>query len=354
MRVISWVTVMVYSVVLLAGLYYAVAGISPGGSNLLRLAGFVAGMALLFWIERRNTWHPARWLVARLVVYAGVAALDESGLSRVLFLLLPFVAYLELGPAAGLWLGAACLVALVGGYFIWVPGWYTDASYLSDVLMFAIGLILALTMAAVAVGAMNAQGMIVEMTAEVERTRLARDIHDSLGHDLTAIILQLETAMAFRDRDPEKADQSVAKAYACSRHALDEVRSAVRALRTDQQFDLPKALAELAKDMSVDLKVVGMATGSGQALTTLYRAAQESVTNARRHAQASTVAMTLTFNGYDARLEIVDDGRGFDPSELTEGFGLQGMRERTELIGGQLEVHSQPGEGTRITVTVPA
>ncbi|TCO65790.1 signal transduction histidine kinase [Actinocrispum wychmicini] len=352
---ISVVTAMVYSVVLLAGLYYAVAGLSPGGGDLLRLAGFVAGLVVLYLIERKPRWHPVRWLIVRVVLYAGIAALDESGLSRALFVLVPFVAYLTVGRRAALWLGAACLAALLGGYFIWMPGWYTDANYLSDVLMFAVGLTLALTMAHIAVGALEAQGMVAEMTAEVERTRIARDIHDTLGHHLTAITVQLEMSMAFRDRDPEKADRSVANAYASARRALTDVRSAVRAMHSGDEFDLPAALQELVRDdLYGELKITGAPTAGIKAESTLYRAAQESITNARRHGKATKVSMALTYGADTARLVIADNGCGFDIDDYTEGFGLQAMRERAELIGGHLQIDSKLGKGTQITVTVPA
>ncbi|MET0133616.1 MAG: sensor histidine kinase [Kibdelosporangium sp.] len=353
MRVIPWVTALVYSVVLLAGLYYAFAGLAADGDP-LRLAGFVTGIVLLFAVERIPVRHPAVALVARLVLFAGVAALDESGLSRTLFLLVPFLAYLEIGRAAGLWLGGVSVVLLVGGYLIWVPGWYTDAIYVSDVLMLCVGLILALAMAAVATQARNTRSQLAEMSVAMERTRLARDIHDSLGHHLTAIAVQLEKSVAFRDRDPTTADKAVADARTSARRALADVRSSVHALRDDvTPFDLPQALADLAQDSSAQLTVIGVADHTSPVLTTLYRAAQESLTNVRRHAAASTVSMTLTFGRHDARLEVVDDGRGFDPAG-PGGFGLRGMRERAELLGGHLDVHSRPGAGTRITVTVPA
>jgi signal transduction histidine kinase len=291
-------------------------------------------------------------LAARLVLFVAVAALDESGLSRILFLLVPFLAYLQFGQRAGLWLGGISLALLVGGYLIWVPGWYSNANYVSDVLMFCVGLVLALAMAEIATGARQTQAQLAEMSVERERARLARDIHDSLGHHLTVIAVQLAKSAAFRERDPQAADQAVADAQRSARHALADVRSSVRALRTDT-FDLPAALADLARDSAAELTVVGTVNGSRPALTTLYRAAQESLTNARRHAQASTVSMTLTFGRGDAQLEVVDDGRGFAPGEA-EGFGLQGMRERAQLVGGRVEVDSRPGAGTRVTVTVPA
>jgi signal transduction histidine kinase len=145
----------------------------------------------------------------------------------------------------------------------------------------------------------------------------------------------------------------VVDAYESARRALAEVRSAVQVVRADDRFDLPKALRQLADDSAASLTVEGTATGSAQVLTTLFRAAQESVTNAKRHANASAVQMRLTFTGKGARLDVTDDGRGFDPRSGIDGFGLRGMRERAELVGGRLEVHSEPGTGTRVTVTVP-
>jgi hypothetical protein len=151
MRIVPWVSGAVYGIVLLAGLYYVVAGL--GAANPLRLLGFVAGIGALFVldaVERRTSRTPVVFLVGRLVLFVAVVALDESGLSRVLFVLVPFAAYLSFGRVAGLVLGGLCLVLLVAGFAVWVPGWYRDATYVSDVLMFSMGLVLALAMADVA------------------------------------------------------------------------------------------------------------------------------------------------------------------------------------------------------------
>ncbi|PRY37415.1 sensor histidine kinase [Umezawaea tangerina] len=348
------VSVLVYAVVLLAGLYYAVAGLSPDADP-LRLAGFVAGIGVLVAVESLGGRHVVALLALRLALYVAVAALDESGLSRVLFVLVPFTAYLQLGRRVGLALGGVSLVLLLGGYLLWMPGWYTDATSVSDVLMFCVGLVLALSMAAIATREREARARATELSAAVERTRLARDIHDGLGHHLTAIAVQLEKAEAFRDLDPAAADRAVADARRSARLALRDVRSSVRAMRSDTDpFDLPSALADLVRDTGIGLTVVGEHTAADRAsLATLYRAAQESLTNARRHAHATTVSATLTFGDREARLEVVDDGRGFDPDQ-PEGFGLRGMRERAELVGGRVEVASRPGAGTRVTVTVPS
>jgi len=133
----------------------------------------------------------------------------------------------------------------------------------------------------------------------------------------------------------------------------------VRSLRADTaRFDLSAALEDLvgriADDrLALSLDVVGDENAYDAAtLTALYRAAQEGITNARRHAHASRVTVSVDLDPTRARLVVADDGRGFPPGR--EGFGLVGMRERIELSGGSVDVRSGAGAGTRLTVTIPA
>ncbi len=244
---------MIYGVVLAAGLYYSALGLGGDHVPAGRVAGFVSVMGLLFALEAvQRRWPPpggSRWavaalLAARLGLFVAAAALDPSGESRVLFVLVPFAAYFAFGRAASLALAAVCLTLLVAGFMLRVPHWYTQASYLSDVLMFAVGLVLAIAMASVAVAEQAYAAQVAALSAEAERTRLARDIHDSLGHHLTAIAVQLEKAAAFRDRDPGAADQALADARSSVRQALGDVRLSVRALR---EGAAPAALPEHAR-----------------------------------------------------------------------------------------------------------
>jgi signal transduction histidine kinase len=349
-RIVPWVSGAVYGIVLLAGLYYVLAGL--GATDPLRLSGFVAGIAALFVleaVERRVAGMAVAFLVARLVLFFAVAAFDESGLSRVLFVLVPFAAYLSFGRTVGLVLGGLCLALLVGGFAVWVPDWYRDTNYVSDVLMFSTGLVLALAMADVADRERRAAARIAELSAATERNRLARDIHDSLGHHLTAVSIQLEKAVAFADRDPDVAGQALADARRSVGHALEDVRTSVSTLRSGER-SLVGALTELG----VTLEVTGEEPDLDHAtVTTLYRAAQEAVTNARRHGHASQVLMSVTFDASCTRLVVADNGRGFHTDEPQLGFGLLGLRERAALVGGAVTVDSEPGAGTRVTVTVP-
>ncbi|MHB1043427.1 MAG: sensor histidine kinase [Eubacteriales bacterium] len=204
---------------------------------------------------------------------------------------------------------------------------------------------------------------VAEMATIEERNRLARDIHDSLGHYLTIINVQLEKALAFRSRDPEEADRSVWNAKHLAGEALKDIRRSVRALRNARQpFSLIEDLTGLVKNMCsdqlfVDLKIEGSEEGfSEQSLIALFRAAQEGLTNIQKHANATQAVVNLEFGAQQAGLYIADNGRGFNPGNLErEGdhYGLHGVRERLELVRGSIDLESAPGKGTKLYFSVP-
>jgi signal transduction histidine kinase len=387
-----WVPVMIYCVVLAAGLYYGVMGL--GGGPGARVAGFAAVMTVLLAVEAAEWrwlappklgWALLALLAARLGLFAAAAALDPSGESRVLFVLVPFAAYFAFGRGVSLALGGLCLALLAAGFTLRDPHWYTRAAYLSDVLMFGVGVVLAIAMAGIAVGEQAGRtrlqaalgdlreshdqlaasaAQVAELSAAAERSRLARDIHDSLGHYLTAIAVQLEKAEAFRDRDQAAASQAVRDARSLARQALQDVRGSVRALRGDEpSAPLSAMLAGLARqagmeEPQVTLTVTGdEAAIAASARTVVFRAAQEALTNARKHSGARQVSLSVAFGDREVRLVVSDDGCGFDPSphaaQAHHGLGLAGMRERAALAGGRAEVDSRPGAGTTVTVTIP-
>jgi len=367
---VRWVAPLLYGAVLVGGLYYAAAGPGEGPRpSGWRTAGFVAAIGVLFALEAAVRSRPASRVPALLVrcgLIVAVVLLDASGLSQVLFVLLPFTAYFTFGRTTAVALGALCLAGLLTSYVLTAPGWYRDLERVSDLLMLAVGLVLALSMAAVAVGEQRARlelqeyaARVAELSAAAERNRLARDIHDSLGHHLTAMSVQLEMASDFRALDPDAAQRALTEARQSVRLALGDVRQSVRALRDEAvRPALSAALAGLARDGGapplVTVEVSGDEDGYGTAeLTALYRAAQEGATNARRHALASRVTVVVRLAGDTARLEVTDDGRGFAPATAATGFGLVGMRERVQLVAGRVEIDSDPGAGTRLTVTVP-
>lgn len=389
-RPLPWLPSLLYAAVLAGGLYYEALG--EGSPRLPATAGFVTGLGLLFALEavergrypRHTPTRPAVvLLVARLGLFALVSACDEAGVARALFVLVPFTAYFALGRTAALVASAGCLGLVLTGYSLSVERWYVTAEYIADLLMLSIGLVLAVAMAAVAVGEQQGRARlehalrelsdsherladyaerVAELSTAQERNRLAREFHDSLGHHLTAIAIQLEAAEAFHDRDAGAARKAVGNAHWSAVRALDEVRHSVRALRDEgEPFSLSRALTELARHGGGGrtTEVVVTEEGGGTerdfdagALTALYRAAQEGLTNAHRHGQATRVTVTVSFGGDGARLTVTDDGRGFSVN-ADEGFGLRGMRERVALLGGTVGVESAPGRGTAVTVTLP-
>jgi two-component system NarL family sensor kinase len=204
----------------------------------------------------------------------------------------------------------------------------------------------------------------LEAAQTEERNRLAREIHDTIAQDLSAIAFQLEAAEAIlgTQGDPERARRSVSAALDLARKGLEEARRSVLDLRAAplEGRTLPVALAALAVETSSgDTSVVFEAAPSMMPLPPavevgLYRIAQEALQNALRHAAATHVNLRLESLPDRVRLTVEDDGRGFAIEDAAASrFGLVGMRERTRLLGGSFQIESSPGAGTRITAEVP-
>lgn len=364
-----WVAPVLYGTVFLAGLYAGLAGLGE-----TRLLPFVAGLAGLFAIELAERWRwpdrtpalPAVGLLAlRLALFVTVAWADGSGLSKVLFVLLPFLAYFAFGRTVSIVLGVACLAFVAAGFQLSVPRWYGQAEPVSDLLMFGIGVVLAIAMASAAAeerrGRARLQAyaaQVADLSAAAERNRVARDIHDGLGHHLTAISVLLEKAATFRAGDPATADAAIDDARRSVRRALVDVRQSVRTLREEPTpFRLSDALQQLVDEANpgppqIELDITGDERGhEPSALIALHRAAQEALTNARRHAEATKVSIAVRLEPSGAHLVVADDGRGFAPGK--QGFGLLGMHERVQLAGGLVDITGEPGGGTRLSVSIP-
>lgn len=193
----------------------------------------------------------------------------------------------------------------------------------------------------------------VVQTQEEERRRIARDLHDSLGQAITGLQMDLELARA----RPQEATARLQDAIARCRTVLDELRRVVQELRPLELQSAPPAdalrayteLFERRTGITCYFHSAGDGQCPEQAASCLLRLLQEGLTNVQRHAQAAEVGVKLSIDSAAAELVISDDGCGFDVRAAAAGVGLRGMRERCELFGGQLEVSSQPGAGTRIT-----
>jgi signal transduction histidine kinase len=196
-----------------------------------------------------------------------------------------------------------------------------------------------------------------------ERNRMARDIHDTLAQGFTGVIMQLEAAEeAMSQSLASKVEEHVIRAGELAREGLGEARRSVRALRplALDRKDLGEALEDLIRKMTAGTPVRAEFNVHGQPRElpleweeNLLRIGQEVLTNVLRHAQASEFNAQLTFDDGETRLDLRDNGSGFDPAGRHDGFGLQGMRERVEGIGGRLSIRSARGEGTAISIDLP-
>jgi signal transduction histidine kinase len=198
-----------------------------------------------------------------------------------------------------------------------------------------------------------------ELAMTQERNRLAREIHDNLGHTLTIVNVQLEAARVVMESDPGRALDAMNKAQDLVHKGLTGVRESVAALRGSPVRNRPlgEAIVSLVREtQSSGIITEFEVTGKPLALEhkvalALYRAAQEGLTNVRRHARASRVDVRLDFQPGKVRLEIRDNGVG--AMETNGGFGLLGIRERMQLLGGTLEIQTGAGKGFRLIATVP-
>jgi signal transduction histidine kinase len=201
-----------------------------------------------------------------------------------------------------------------------------------------------------------------ELATTQERNRLAREIHDNLGHYLTVIHVQIKAAQALLGKDPAGAGAALDKAGQYSQEGLAAVRQSVSTLRESPlgRRTLPEAVAALAGEaqatgLVAEMQVAGQPRSiDPRAELTLYRAAQEGLTNVRKHARASRVDLTLDYsNAGGVSLRVRDNGIGVAQDDRPPGFGLLGLRERARQLGGRVAVETIPGGGYSLTVELP-
>jgi signal transduction histidine kinase len=204
--------------------------------------------------------------------------------------------------------------------------------------------------------------------ALAERTRLSREIHDSVGQGLSSINLLLQAAEQVWDTHPAAAREHVRTAASTARYGLDEVRLVVRDLAPDDlavdgtASALPAALRRAAEQAAPGMHVEVRLDGApvpvpAEVAAALVRTARGALANVVEHAAARRVATTLTYQVDEVVLDVRDDGRGFDPGQVlprgSRGRGLAGIRERATALGGHADIESTPGEGTTVSVRFP-
>jgi signal transduction histidine kinase len=199
-----------------------------------------------------------------------------------------------------------------------------------------------------------AQHVAAEHTRLAERVRIARELHDAIGHQLTALGMHLEVAGRLISSE---AGSEVAVARELARSSLAGIRDIVERLRDDERLDVVSALRTLAEETlapRVHMRAPDdLCRDDPERALAVLRCTQEIVTNARRHASADNLWVTIALSPA-GMLEVSarDDGTGAEA--VVDGNGLRGMRERIEAIGGQLEITTAPGRGFQVRALIPA
>lgn len=327
-------------------------------------------------------------LALRMLLFEGAVALDCNGIALFLYPMGAYSVYFTFGSGASIAISFFYVLLVTWRIRLDNPSWYLNPESTSYVLVFAFVMVFGPLVAHIIrkddenrrrtetllsdleVSHIKLQAyteQVAELAAAEERNRLARDIHDSLGHYLTAVNIQLEKALLYQERNPAEATQAIRDAKQAAADALRDVRHSVGALRdSNERFSLVDSLEKLIQEINGDNLSINMTIHGEEAdyprstLTALYRAAQEGLTNIQKHAQARHVELTIDLGMREAQLVLRDDGQGFDPKILHQpkslpqlGFGLRGIQERLDLVRGQLMLQSSPRKGTVLSVVVP-
>jgi signal transduction histidine kinase len=349
---------------------------------------------------RKIEWMP---FFARLCLFISAGLVTDLYYTQILFLPILVYSYLAVskrfsyclaivGVALLFGLNAADLVGVgpppplphqtgaTGKAAVWRPGLIDRTTAMLIILLFT--LLLARAIAQATLAEQKLTGLLADLEAShvqlqsyavrigdlaatEERNRLARDIHDSLGHHLAAINIQLEKANAYRERDANRSYEAVTHAQRTVQDALKDVRESVSSLRQNgDAFSFHTALNDLIRRMEHhELALTLQQTGDSSRysklkLMVLYRAIQEGLTNVHKHANASQVTIALDFGIESVSLDLIDNGSGFDVAAWQRqgnpqtSHGLIGLQERLSLVDGRLDITSQP-QITRLSVRIP-
>ena len=332
--------------------------------------------------------------IGRVVLIVCAILLEGLNFTPFLFLIPPYLAVVYFGNRTGYAIAALAIAAYLIPAWLHDPYWYLKPLSAFLAITFSLAVVFVVLMARIVglekaghvreqVSRIRAEELlaevehahqqlqmyaerVAELAATEERNRVARDIHDGLGHALIAVSVQLEKALVYYDKQPQEAFQAISDAKRVVREALQDVRRSVRALRTEQEpFACIQEITLLVDQLRVTGLTVDFDTSGSEehfphaVRMTLYRVTQEGITNIQKHAQASRVEVDLHFTEAEARLGIRDNGCGFDAEQrfpqqaAPQGaYGLRGIQERIALIGGTFHLESQRGSGTSLMVAV--
>ncbi|HEX2916585.1 MAG TPA: sensor histidine kinase [Chloroflexia bacterium] len=330
-----------------------------------------------YWGEETPKRVALGYFLLRVGLVALISWVNPNEITYFMYVIIPFSALLHFGSLAGIGMAVVTWLAFVSRLVIFPPTSFEVVQPLPFINIFTLCLIFIMTNAYTLLREKasraraerllseleQSQRQVEELAATRERNRLARDIHDSLGHYLTVISVLLGKARVFKEKNPVEAEQALNDARRLANEALQDVRESVKSLRSSQELfslerNLPLLVAGLQNEqLQIELQINGSEEGvSKQTLMVLYRVAQEGLTNIQRHSQANRVRLQLNFKDHQAELILEDNGQGFDlqnmPSPKSGGYGLRGLQERLEIVGGEFNLESHPGEGTRLVASV--
>ena len=334
---------------------------------LLWLCGYTA-FSLLFWLTAGRVEKLSQaWLTASLIVQIAPVLLMINAICSGSEGALLVVVAGELAPIFSLpislsWVGAQTLLMgfVIRSHFSFEIALTLSVSWLG-VQVFTVLLSQAVAREAAArneLAKLNAelratQQLLVDSSQVAERMRIARELHDLVGHHLTGLSLNLEVASLLTEGN---AQEHIQTAQSVTKLLLQDVREVVSSLRGEDSFDLGRAIRTLSKDIPKPRIHLDVPEDLGiydpVRAETILRCVQEIITNAVRHSDAHNLWIELIKMEDGVEVRARDDGRGV--KHLKPGNGLTGMRERLEKVGGQLEIESTPSTGFRLKARIPA
>ena len=334
----------------------------PIGWRIAAVVMFFLTVPLALLLRRTHPLLATVWGFAPTLAFgiAGSVAVDEFGglVATAVVLVVPYALY-RWGSGRDGSIGALTLIAagVIGNLFdpsTTVGDWIGGFIVLS--IPVEAGLIVRYRGAA--------RSRMIDEAKSREREQLARELHDTVAHHVSAIAVQAQAGQALAASDPERALEVLAVIESAASRTLVEMRTMVGSLRSNDGTDLvPQRgvgdLQRLAREVPTDLRVEvdmsGYVGGLGPAVdAAVYRIAQESITNSVRHARRATcVQVRLESDGPCVRLTVTDDGQGGDPTAV-QGYGLLGMAERTHLLGGEFEAGPVAPRGWRVAAELPS
>lgn len=325
-------------------------------------------------------WERAYYIIQAAIIAALITLSPDWGVFPILYFMLSAAVMMSFSQREGLlWIGGFSLITTI--IFVTTAGWQvgmiTTLPYFAGYLFFGI---FALAMAQarqerdknerllrelqeVHQQLQEYSARVEELAISKERNRLAREMHDTIGHRLTVAAVQLEGAQRLIHEKPQKSIKIVSTVREQVREALQELRGTVAAMREPLQVELPlqKALSHLLKsfETATDLQVHLAFENNVPPLTkayrlTIYRIIQEALTNIQRHAQAQNVWVRVSLNKESLVTSIMDDGVGFPETIAEDAFGLAGVRERAAHFGGGVYLENRPNGGAQLRVELAA